>query len=85
MMEESHQPLTLDQPAGYQIKVQGRLSQAWAEWFEGMSLTAEPQADGGAITTLSGVVADQAALFGLLARIRDLGLPLLLVERIEAK
>jgi hypothetical protein len=81
IMKESSPQLTLDQPAAYQIKVQGRLGESWSDWFEGMAIDVEPLESGGTITTLSGIIADQAALFGLLSRIRDLGLPLLLVER----
>ena len=61
----------------YQIKIKGVLSEAWADQFSGMRLT---NIDG--CTILEGVI-DQAALFGVLSRIRDLGLPLLLVEQIE--
>ena len=77
-MASSHQTrrLGLSQPAVYQIKVQGRLSARWAHTFDGLALGTD---DGGGITTLSGFVADQAALHGLLAQIRDLGLPLLSV------
>lgn len=63
----------------YQIRVRGHLSNKRAEWFGG--LTIENQPNGEAL--ISGPVADQAALHGLLIRIRDLGLPLLLVQRIE--
>jgi hypothetical protein len=63
----------------YAIKLQGHLSESWAEWFEGLAFTHE--ADGS--TTLSGEVADQAALHGLLKKIRDLGLPLLAVNRVD--
>lgn len=63
----------------YDIKVKGVLDQQWRDWFDGFSIT--PQADDQ--TLLSGRVADQAALHGVLAKIRDLGLPLLLVRRIE--
>jgi hypothetical protein len=63
----------------YQIRVRGHLSDKRAEWFDG--LTIENQPDGVALIT--GPVADQAALYGLLIRIRDLGLPLLSVVCIE--
>ena len=63
----------------YEIRVKGVLDQQWRDWFDGLSIT--PQDDGQ--TLLSGRVADQAALHGVLAKIRDLGLPLLLVRRIE--
>ncbi len=61
----------------YEIRVKGQLDPRWADWFEGLSLT--HAADG--TTVLVGVVADQAALHGLLQRIRDLGLPLVSVTR----
>ncbi len=73
----------LGHTAKYQIKVQGRLTQGWSEWFEGMSISIEPDADGFSTTNLTGVVADQPALHGLLDQIRDLGLPLLLVKHLE--
>ena len=57
----------------YNIKVKGQLDACWSEWFDG--LTVNPDDDG--YTTLSGPLPDQAALHGILARIRDLGLPLL--------
>lgn len=66
-------------PATYRIKVQGGLSQNWSDWFDGMSITVERNGVGQGITTLTGTITDQVALHGLLARIRDLGLPLLLV------
>jgi hypothetical protein len=79
-MKEVGQRLRLDQPAAYQIKVQGRLDETWSAWFDGMAITVESGDNGAAITTLTGTVADQVALYGLLSRIRDLGLPLLLVK-----
>ena len=63
----------------YEIRLQGRLDQRWASWFDGMTLSTD--ADG--TTLLRGPVADQAALHGLLARLRDLGLPLLSVRQVH--
>jgi uncharacterized membrane protein len=63
----------------YKFQVQGELSPRWTGWFEGMQII--PQPDG--TTLLIGEVADQAALHGILKKIRDIGLELLLVERIE--
>lgn len=76
-MNRKRTRLTLGGPARYQIQIQGRLDAGWADHFGGMTSTVEA---GSAITTLEGIVPDQAALFGLLLRIRDLGLPLLLVR-----
>ena len=75
----------MDQPATYQIKVQGRLDEDWSDWFSGMTVTVECQEDGPTITTLTGIVPDQAALHGLLNRIRDLNLPLLDVRRVGSQ
>jgi hypothetical protein len=79
-MDEAADPLRMDQPARYRIKLLGRLSAAGAATLEDFSLTAERSAGAPPISILEGPVADQAALFGLLSRLRDLGLPLLLVE-----
>lgn len=65
-------------PARYRIRISGHLDPAWSGWFDGLTIT--QQADG--TTTLVGLVVDQAALFGLLARLRDLGATLLSVERL---
>ncbi len=73
-------PLTLDQPGQYRILIQGHLSQGWVKWFGELALTIGYDEAGQPITTLSGMIADQAELHGILIRIRDLGLPLLLVE-----
>lgn len=69
-----------DDRAIYRICVEGHLDSRWSEWFDGLALACEP--DG--TTTLIGPVADQAALHGLLERIRDLGLGLLSVNRVES-
>lgn len=65
-------------PAQYRIKLKERLDDKWSDWFEQMAIST-----GGGQTILTGPVADQAALHGLLIRIRDLNLTLLAVERIE--
>lgn len=67
-----------DKPRIYCIRVKGVLDEKWSDWFEGLTVT--PQANGE--TLLTGPVRDQSALHGILARIRDLGLPLLSVERL---
>ena len=68
-------------PAHYRIRFRGHLDPAWSTWFD--SLTVTPADDG--TTDLVGPLADQAALFGLLARLRDLGATLLLVEYLTAE
>jgi hypothetical protein len=66
-------------PRGYILRVAGALGEDWAEWFDGLAVTTDAKGH----TVLTGVVADQAALYGLLARLRDLGLPLLSVNPID--
>jgi hypothetical protein len=63
----------------YEIRIKGHLEERWAEWFEGMTILLEGNGD----TLLCGPVADQAALHGLLKKVRDLGLPLLSVNSVE--
>jgi hypothetical protein len=82
-MKYANQKLGLDQPGTYEIRVPGRLDESWSEWFEGMTITVERGGDGPTITTLTGVVADEAALQGMLDRLYSLGLRLLSVVRIE--
>jgi len=66
------------QPGWYEIRLKGRLDPRWAAWFDGLTLIHE----GDGTTRLRGPVADQAALHGLLQRVRDLGLPLLAVGQV---
>jgi hypothetical protein len=63
------------QPVLYQIRIKGHLGRQWSDWFEGLTITLEE--DG--YTLLTGPVVDQAALHGLLKKVRDLGMPLLSV------
>jgi hypothetical protein len=70
-----------DKPAVYQIRVKGNLEPKWSEWFDGLSVTQPAEGE----TLLSGLVADQPALYGLLTKIMNLGLPLLSVVRLEGQ
>jgi hypothetical protein len=70
---------TFDKPATYEIRVKGYLEQTWSDWFEGLTIVPQDYDE----TLLTGRVADQSALHGLLAKISNLGLPLLLVRRVE--
>ena len=63
----------------YQIRLKGHLGREWANWFGGMTIALEANGD----TLLTGPVADQAALHGLLKRVRDLGMPLVSVNPVE--
>lgn len=64
----------------YQIRIEGHLDDQWKDWFGGMIITLEENGD----TLLTGPIADQAALFGLLKKVRDLGMPLVSLNRIES-
>jgi hypothetical protein len=74
---------SLDRPATYEIVVPGRLDESWTDWLEGMTVAVKSGGDGPTITTLTGVIADQAALQGLLNRLYSLGLSLISVHCVE--
>ena len=76
MSQELHNP---DQPLVYEIRLKGLLDRDWGDWFGGVTVTLEE--DGATLLTCH--IVDQAALHGLLRQIRDLGLPLISVNRIE--
>jgi hypothetical protein len=79
-MSQSPNPKTdPDQPLVYQIKVEGHLGYQWTDWFAGLAITLEEDGD----TLLTGLVVDQAALYGLLKKVRDLGMPLVSVNRTQ--
>jgi len=79
-MSETH-PSTEDQyePGFYEIRIKGHLDDQWADWFGGLTLTLKEDGD----TLLTGMVADQAALHGLLKKVRDLGIPLISVNPVK--
>jgi hypothetical protein len=68
-----------DQPMVYQIRIKGHLGGQWTDWFGGLTITLEDNGH----TLLTGPVIDQAALHGLLRKVRDLGMPLVSVNRVE--
>jgi hypothetical protein len=67
------------QPMVYQIRIKGHLGSQWTDWFEGLAITLEEDGN----TLLTGPVVDQAALHGLLKKVRDLGMPLVSVSPVE--
>ena len=67
------------QPTVYQIRIKGHLGCQWTDWFGGLAITLEDNGQ----TLLTGPVIDQAALHGLLRKVRDLGMPLLSVNRVK--
>ena len=71
------------QSAEYQIKIQGRQTEGWADWMENLEILTEQNSDEITITILTGIVKDQSGLHGLLNRIRDLSIPLISVQFIR--
>ena len=67
------------QPLVYQIRIKGHLGREWTDWFEGLTLTALDNGE----TLLTGPVVDQAALYGVLKKVRDVGMPLLSVIEVQ--
>jgi len=79
-MSNQHNPKTETiQPRIYQIRIEGHLGRQWTDWFDGLGITLEDNGD----TLLTGPVVDQAALYGLLKKVRDLGMPLVSVNQVE--
>jgi hypothetical protein len=79
MSNNSYPTTNPNQPMVYQIRIKGHLGCEWTDWFEGLTITLEEDGD----TLLTGLVVDQAALHGLLKKVRDLGMPLVSVCPLE--
>lgn len=77
MSNELSPEIHTDKPMVYQISIKGHLGPQWTDWFEGLTITLEEDGN----TLLTGTVIDQAALHGLLKKVRDLGMPLISVNR----
>jgi hypothetical protein len=79
MSNELEPKPTPSQTVIYQIRIKGHLGNQWTDWFEGLTITLEEDGN----TLLTGPVIDQAALHGLLKKVRDLGMPLVSVSPVE--
>jgi hypothetical protein len=75
----STEPRPESQPTVYHIRIKGHLSRQWTDWFDGLTITLEEDGN----TLLAGPVIDQAALYGLLKKVRDLGMPLRSVNPVD--
>ena len=71
--------IDISQSPVYEIRIKGHVDSQWTDWFESLTITLEEDGD----TLLTGAVTDQAALYGLLKKVRDLGMPLLSVNRVK--
>jgi hypothetical protein len=79
MSNELEPKPTPSQSVIFQIRIKGHLSRVWTDWFEGLTITLEENGD----TLLTGPVVDQAALHGLLKKVRDLGMPLISAVQVQ--
>ena len=79
MSNQLNVPIDSSQPKIYQIRIKDHLSREWADWFGGLTVTLEENGD----TLLTGPVIDQAALYGLLKKVRDLGMALVSVNPVQ--
>jgi hypothetical protein len=79
MLDKRNPTTDPGQPTIYQIRIKGHLGHQWTDWFEGLTITVEDNGD----TLLTGSVVDQAALHGLLRKVRDLGTALISVNQVE--
>jgi hypothetical protein len=79
MTDKSNSKIDPDEPMVYQLRITGHLGLQWTEWFEGLTIVLQENGE----TLLTGAVVDQAALHGLLKKVRDLGLPLISVIRVN--
>jgi len=79
MSNELNSEIDPGQPLVYQIRIKGHLGREWTDWFGGLTIRLTDNGD----TLLTGPVVDQAALHGLLRKVRDLGVPLLSVSRVK--
>lgn len=75
--------ISLDQPGRYRIRIQGKLDERWAAYFEGIQIECQTDTEGLPVSTLTGIFPDQAAIQGELQKLYNLGFPLITVEKID--
>ena len=80
MSSQTNLQVESEQPLIYQIRIRGHLGNPWTDWFDGMTIEMEDNGD----TLITGPVVDQAALYGLLKKVRDLGMPLISVVPVQS-
>ena len=78
-MANHNRKINSNTPIVHEIKIKGHLDSQWTDWFEGLTISLDENGD----TLLTGPVIDQAALHGLLKKVRDLGMPLVSVNRVQ--
>jgi hypothetical protein len=76
-------PISNHKPVRYQIKIKGKIREDWSDWLSGMEISSAQAGEESQITTLTGIVPDQAALRGILCKLWDLNLTILSIARIE--
>jgi len=79
MSKTPNSKIDKSQPPVYEIRIKGLMGSQWTDWFEGLTITLEEDGD----TLLTGPVTDQAALYGLLKKVRNLGMPLVSVIQVQ--
>ena len=84
-MANSTEGTTCREPARYQIRIKGKIRENWSDWLHGMDISIEGAEEGSPVTTVAGLVPDQAALRGILCKFWDLNLTILSVMQIESK
>ena len=81
MSNKGNAPTDPGRPLVYELRITGHLGREWTDWFEGLAITLDDNGD----TLLTGPVVDQAALHGVLMKVRDLGLPLIAIVTIDRR
>ncbi len=84
-MSEKHWQNKPDLPAVYEVSIRGKLNANWSDWLDQVTITTRSHEDGQSVTILTGCIKDQAALYGLIAKIKNLGLTILSINQVETE